>query len=318
MPPSRFARLVRLVRDLGIAEMEADAVAPRRLEQRRRLVAGQRLLEPLVRLGPVGVPVAREERRQRELGEDDQLDAPRMRPLHQPHHARDRDRSRLRALDRPELGGGDGEDAAHGGDGSPDLPGDRAVHVRPAMRGEVEHLLLALAAGIEVAIGDDHLVAQRRSPRPRSPVRVDDAGAADQPGAVLVARLGDGDRPGRVHVGVGLRHQRRVEGAQRRHPRCRRHWGRRRRSCSRRRPAPPAAGRARARLPASGGRCRSACPARPPAARPARGRRGSRGRHTRSSASRAAGSARRAAARRCRAGGPCGTCPITRAVRARR
>ena len=81
------------------------------------------------------------------------------------------------------------------------------------MGGEVEHLLLALAAGVEVAVGHHHLVAQGLGLRHDHPVRIDDHRAADQPGAVLVAGLGHAHRPGRVHVGIGLRRQVGVEGA---------------------------------------------------------------------------------------------------------
>ena len=47
-------------------------------------------------------------------------------------------------------------------------------------------------------------------------VGIHDAGAADQSGAILVPGLGDRDRPGGVHVGVGLSNQLGMEGAQRR------------------------------------------------------------------------------------------------------
>ena len=119
--------------------------------------------------------------------------------------------------------------------------------------------VLALPAQVEVAIGDQQLVAEARRFGDDAAIRVDDARAADQPGPVLVAGLGDRHRPGRVHVGVGLHHQLGMEGAQRGVLGGRRRWGRRRRSCSRRRPARRPAARARARLPASAGRCRSSC-----------------------------------------------------------
>ena len=85
-----------------------------------------------------------------------------------------------------------------------------------AMAGEVEHFLLALPAKIQIAIGDQELVAQSLGLRDDQPVGIDDAGTADQSGTILVARLGDADGPRGIHVCVGLCDQSGVEGAQRR------------------------------------------------------------------------------------------------------
>src|SRR5204863_216281 len=59
----------------GIAEIKADAELLREIEQRPRLRARHVALEIAVDLGLVGHPVAREERRQCQLGKDDKLDA---------------------------------------------------------------------------------------------------------------------------------------------------------------------------------------------------------------------------------------------------
>ena len=109
---AHLAGLVGLHRLFRVAEMEADAVFARRGEQRRGFVRRHRRFEPAVRLGDVLVVVAREERGQRQFGEHHQFDAALMRVLHQPDHALDGDRAGLGLLDRPELRGGDGDDAA--------------------------------------------------------------------------------------------------------------------------------------------------------------------------------------------------------------
>src|SRR4051812_40891186 len=58
--------------------------------------------------------------------------------------------------------------------------GDDLVLFRPPVRGEVEHLLLALAAEFWIDIGHDHLVGERCRLRDDAAVGIDDAGAADQ------------------------------------------------------------------------------------------------------------------------------------------
>jgi hypothetical protein len=113
VPPAHRAGLVRLVRDLRVAEMEADIVALRRLEQRRGLVRGHRRLEPVIGLRDILVVVAREEGGQRELGEHHELHAAPVGALHQRDHAGHGDRARLGFLDRAELRGADGDDAGH-------------------------------------------------------------------------------------------------------------------------------------------------------------------------------------------------------------
>ena len=80
-------------------------------EQWRRFIRRHGGFEPGVRFANVLMEVARKERRQRQFGKHDQLHAALVRPLHQPDHARDGDRSRFGLLDRPKLGGGDGNDA---------------------------------------------------------------------------------------------------------------------------------------------------------------------------------------------------------------
>src|SRR3954452_23895577 len=75
--------------------------------------------------------------------------------------------------------------------------GDHPVLLRPPVRGEVEHLVLALAAEVEIDVGDDHLVGQLLDLLHYAAIVTDEAGAADHPGAVLLARLRHRDRPGR-------------------------------------------------------------------------------------------------------------------------
>ena len=79
---------------------------------------------------------------------------------------------------------------------------------------KVEHLAFALQAAIEVAVGNDDLVSKPLGFDDYSAVRVDDARAADQSRTIFVARLGDGNRPGGIHVGIRLHHKLGVEGAQ--------------------------------------------------------------------------------------------------------
>ena len=94
--------------------------------------------------------------------------------------------------------------------------GNRRVLLRPPVRGEIEHLVLALATEIEVEVGDDDFVHERFRFGDDPAIGIHDAGATDQSGAILAPRLGDRDRPGGIHVGVGLSHELGMEGAQRR------------------------------------------------------------------------------------------------------
>src|SRR5688572_491855 len=64
--------------------------------------------------------------------------------------------------------------------GRPDLFDDGAIPLRAAVGGEVEYLVLALAAEIEIGFGEDQLVAEGRGLRPDEAVRVDDQRTADQ------------------------------------------------------------------------------------------------------------------------------------------
>ena len=82
------------------------------------------------------------------------------------------------------------------------------------MGGEVEHLFLALAASIEIHIGDDDLITQRLGFRHHAAIRVHNHRTANQAGTILNARLGDRNRPGRVHIGIALHGECRMEGAQ--------------------------------------------------------------------------------------------------------
>ena len=79
---------------------------------------------------------------------------------------------------------------------------------------KVEHLSFALQTAIEVAVGNDDLVAKPFGFDDYSAVGIDDARPADQPRTIFVARLGDGDRPGGVHVGICLHHELGVERTQ--------------------------------------------------------------------------------------------------------
>ena len=107
-------RAVVLVGEFGVAEVEADAELARGVEQRLRLGAGHRALEERVDLGLLLEVPAREERRQREFREHDEVAAVALGVAHQREHALDDLRARLAARDRAELGGADGDDAGHG------------------------------------------------------------------------------------------------------------------------------------------------------------------------------------------------------------
>jgi hypothetical protein len=66
---------------------------------------------------------------------------------------------------------------------------DRSVLLRPPVRGEIEHLVLALAAEIEVEVGNDDFVRERLRFSDDPAVGIHDAGAPDQSGAILVPAL---------------------------------------------------------------------------------------------------------------------------------
>ena len=63
-----------------------------------------------------------------------------------------------------------------------------SVLLRPPVGGEIEHLVLALAAEIDVDIGN-HLLRQALGLRNDTAVGIDVAGAADQTRAILLACL---------------------------------------------------------------------------------------------------------------------------------
>src|SRR5947208_3229560 len=67
-----------------------------------------------------------------------------------------------------------------------------------------------------VGVANDNFVRERLRCGDNPAIGIHDAGATDQSGAILVPSLCDCDRPGGVHVGVGLSHELRMEGAQRR------------------------------------------------------------------------------------------------------
>ena len=87
----------------------------RLVEQRRRLVRGHLALEEAVDLLLVLHPPAREEGGQRQLGKDDEVAAVAVRLPQQIEQAPHDGGAAVRALDRPELRGADGDDAAHAG-----------------------------------------------------------------------------------------------------------------------------------------------------------------------------------------------------------
>ncbi len=83
--------------------------------------------------------------------------------------------------------------------------------LRLAVASEVPAFGMQHRAEIEIAIGDDKLVAQRLTLRNNFAGRGDDAAFADQIAALLFARLGDGDDPGPVLICARLQNQMIVE-----------------------------------------------------------------------------------------------------------
>ena len=63
---------------------------------------------------------------------------------------------------------------------------------RAAVGSEVEHVLFAVAADVQVAVGDDHLVVEGLRLHDDAPGGIDDARSGDQRRTVLDACLGDG------------------------------------------------------------------------------------------------------------------------------
>src|SRR3954447_8506110 len=86
---------------------------PRLVEQRRGLVRGHLALEEGVDLVLVLHPPAQEEGGERQLGKDDEVAAVLARLAQEVEHAGNDRGAAVGALDRPELRGADGDDAAH-------------------------------------------------------------------------------------------------------------------------------------------------------------------------------------------------------------
>jgi hypothetical protein len=108
------ARAARFLRELGVADVEADAELLCLVEQRLRLGRGHRGLEvPAVHLGLVLHPPARKEGGEGELREDHELRAHGMRLAQQRHEALGGGGARVGAMERAQLGGGDLQVSAH-------------------------------------------------------------------------------------------------------------------------------------------------------------------------------------------------------------
>jgi hypothetical protein len=102
-----------LGRQLGMAQIEPDAELGRGLEQRPGRPAGHLGLEEGVDLGLRAEEPAREEGRERQLREDDEIGAAALGLAQERDEPRHRPLPALAAGDRAELGGGDGEVAGH-------------------------------------------------------------------------------------------------------------------------------------------------------------------------------------------------------------
>ena len=98
---------------LRVTEIEADPVGGGLLEQRARRGIRHLALEPRIHLGLVGHVPAREEGRERKLGEHDEVHALRVRLIEQVAQPLHHGLARLGFLDRTRLGGGDAEGAGH-------------------------------------------------------------------------------------------------------------------------------------------------------------------------------------------------------------
>ena len=95
-----------LLGQLGITQIEANTELGGEIEERPGLRARHLAFEEAIDLLLVGHPITREEGRQRELGEDDELGAAGMRFAHQRHQPLDDGGTRIGEMDRPELGDG--------------------------------------------------------------------------------------------------------------------------------------------------------------------------------------------------------------------
>ena len=102
------ARAACFLRKFRIAQIKADAELLRFVEQRLRFGGRNRgLVKLAVGLGLVFIPVAREKRRERELGKHDELRAHAVRVAQQFYEALGRGRPRVGQMERTQLGRGD-------------------------------------------------------------------------------------------------------------------------------------------------------------------------------------------------------------------
>src|SRR6516225_5192492 len=97
-------RLAPFLGQLGVAEVKPDVELTREIKQRSGLGTWHFTLEKAVDLGLIGHPIAREEGRQRQLGEDDELRTPRMSLTHQSDQPADDRAAGVGEMDRAELG----------------------------------------------------------------------------------------------------------------------------------------------------------------------------------------------------------------------
>jgi hypothetical protein len=84
---------------------------------------------------------------------------------------------------------------------------DELIMLDPAMLGEIEHRLLVEAADVEIAFGDENLVAAAGGLRNDFAGRSNDATAGKKFAALLIAGLGDADHPCAVLIGTRLHAQ---------------------------------------------------------------------------------------------------------------
>ena len=108
-----MANAAFLVRELRVAQAEADAQFPSGVEKRPRLGAGHLALEEDIHVGLRLEKPARKKSGEREFGEHDQIAAVGFRPAKQRDEARHDMRARLGPCDGAELRGPDSDDAAH-------------------------------------------------------------------------------------------------------------------------------------------------------------------------------------------------------------
>jgi hypothetical protein len=104
-----------LPRELGVAKAKAKTQSTRFVEQCSRRGARHLRLEERVDLGLLGEEPTRKKRRQRQLGEHDQLRAHALGLSKMRDQPFDDLRARLGARDGAELGGGDGQISGHEG-----------------------------------------------------------------------------------------------------------------------------------------------------------------------------------------------------------